>query len=64
MRIICFHFGHFGLLVDSHSSAESLTSQAQIAPAVPIIECGCAGMFTVLPPHTSQLDCLFVIIYC
>ena len=39
-------------------------TKAQIAPAAPIIECGCAGMFTVLPPHTSQLDCLFVIIYC
>ena len=39
-------------------------SEAQIAPAAPIIECGCADMFTVLPPHTSQLDCLFVIIYC
>ena len=39
-------------------------SEAQIAPAAPIIECGCAGMFNVLPPHTSQLDCLFFIIYC
>ena len=62
-------FVYHTLFVDAFGSLCPLgpyltLAEAQIAPAAPIIECGCAGMFNVLPPHTSQLDCLFVIIYC